>query len=30
VKVTFPKIPDAGGKILFVYGRIPVHGLSKS
>ena len=30
VKVTFPKIPDGGGKILFVYGRVPVHGLSKS
>jgi peptide/nickel transport system substrate-binding protein len=30
VKVTFPKIPDVGGKVLFVYGRIPVHGLSKS
>lgn len=30
VKVTFPKIPGGGGKILFVYGRVPVHGLSKS
>lgn len=30
VKITFPKIPGGGGKILFVYGRVPVHGLSKS
>jgi peptide/nickel transport system substrate-binding protein len=30
VKLTLPKIPDGGGKPLFVYGRIPVLGLSKS
>jgi len=30
VKVTLPKLPDGGGKPLFVYGRIPVLGLSKS
>ena len=29
-KVTLPKLPDGAGKPLFVYGRIPVHGLSKS
>ena len=29
-KVTLPKLPDGGGKPLFVYGRIPVLGLSKS
>jgi len=29
VKVTLPKLPDGGGKPLFVYGRIPVLGLSK-
>jgi len=30
VKITFPKLPNGGGKPLFVYGRIPVLGLSKS
>jgi ABC-type transport system substrate-binding protein len=30
VKLTLPKLPDGGGKPLFVYGRIPVHGLSGS
>jgi peptide/nickel transport system substrate-binding protein len=30
VKVTFPKLPDGAGTPLFVYGRIPVLGLSKS
>jgi peptide/nickel transport system substrate-binding protein len=30
VKVALPKLPDGGGKALFVYGRIPVIGLSKS
>jgi peptide/nickel transport system substrate-binding protein len=30
VKVTLPKLPDGGGKPLFVYGRIPVLGLTKS
>ncbi len=30
VKVPFPKLPDGGGKPLFVYGRIPVLGISKS
>ncbi len=29
-KVSLPKLPDGGGKPLFVYGRIPVLGLSKS
>ncbi len=29
VKLTLPRLPD-GGKPLFVYGRIPVHGLSKT
>jgi peptide/nickel transport system substrate-binding protein len=29
VKVTLPNLPDGGGKPLFVYGRIPVLGLSK-
>ncbi len=29
VKLTLPKLPDGGGKPLFVYGRIPVLGLSK-
>jgi len=29
-KVTLPKLPDGNGKPLFVYGRIPVLGLSKS
>jgi peptide/nickel transport system substrate-binding protein len=29
VKVALPKLPDGGGKPLFVYGRIPVLGLSK-
>jgi len=28
VKLTLPKLPDGGGKPLFVYGRIPVLGLS--
>jgi peptide/nickel transport system substrate-binding protein len=28
VKVKFPKLPDGGGKPLFVYGRIPVHGIT--
>lgn len=27
VKLTFPPLPDGGGKPLFVYGRIPVLGL---
>ena len=31
VKITFPKLPDGGGKPLFVYGKIPsLLGLSKS
>ena len=30
VKVTLPSLPDGGGKPLFVYGRIPVLGLSKT
>ena len=30
VKVNLPKLPDGAGKPLFVYGRIPVLGLSKS
>jgi ABC-type transport system substrate-binding protein len=30
VKVNFPPLPDGGGKPLFVYGRIPTLGLSKS
>jgi peptide/nickel transport system substrate-binding protein len=30
VKVTFPKLPDGGGKPLFVYGRIPTLGISTS
>lgn len=30
VKLDLPAIPDGGGKPLFVYGRIPVLGLSKS
>jgi len=30
VKLNLPPIPDGGGKPLFVYGRIPVLGLSKS
>lgn len=30
VKLTLPKLPDGQGKPLFVYGRIPVLGLSKS
>ena len=29
VKVTLPKLPDGNGKPLFVYGRIPVLGLSQ-
>jgi hypothetical protein len=29
VKLTLPPLPD-GGKPLFVYGRIPVLGISKS
>ena len=29
-KVALPKLPDGAGKPLFVYGRIPVLGLSKS
>ena len=28
VKVALPKLPDGGGKPLFVYGRVPVLGLS--
>jgi peptide/nickel transport system substrate-binding protein len=28
VNLTLPKLPDGGGKPLFVYGRIPVLGLS--
>jgi peptide/nickel transport system substrate-binding protein len=28
VRITLPKLPE-GGKPLFVYGRVPVHGLSK-
>jgi len=30
VKVALPPLPDGGGKPLFVYGRIPVLGISKS
>lgn len=30
VKITFPALPDGGGKPLFVYGRIPTLGISKS
>jgi peptide/nickel transport system substrate-binding protein len=30
VKLTLPKLPDGGGKPLFVYGRIPVLGISTS
>jgi peptide/nickel transport system substrate-binding protein len=30
VKLTFPPLPDGGGRPLFVYGRIPVLGLSAS
>ena len=30
VKIVLPKLPDGGGKPLFVYGRIPVLGLTKS
>jgi peptide/nickel transport system substrate-binding protein len=30
VKLTFPKLPDGQGKPLYVYGRIPVLGISKS
>ena len=30
VKLTFPPLPDGGGKPAFIYGRIPVLGLSKS
>lgn len=30
VNLSLPKLPDGGGKPLFVYGRIPVHGLSAS
>jgi peptide/nickel transport system substrate-binding protein len=30
IKLTFPKLPDGQGKPLFVYGRIPVLGISKS
>jgi peptide/nickel transport system substrate-binding protein len=29
VKLTFPPLPDGAGKPLFLYGRIPVLGLSK-
>ena len=29
VSIKLPKLPDGGGKPLFVYGRIPVLGLSK-
>lgn len=29
VKLTFPPLPDGGGKPLFVYGRVPLLGLSK-
>ncbi|MEX2268203.1 MAG: ABC transporter substrate-binding protein [Acidimicrobiia bacterium] len=29
VKVKLPKLPDGGGKPLFVYGRIPVLGIAK-
>jgi peptide/nickel transport system substrate-binding protein len=29
VTLSLPKLPDGGGKPLFVYGRIPVLGLSK-
>jgi peptide/nickel transport system substrate-binding protein len=29
-KINLPKLPDGGGKPLFVYGRIPVLGLTKS
>jgi peptide/nickel transport system substrate-binding protein len=29
-KVTLPNLPDGGGKPLFVYGRIPLLGLSKT
>jgi peptide/nickel transport system substrate-binding protein len=30
VKLTFPPLPDGEGKPAFIYGRIPVLGLSKS
>jgi peptide/nickel transport system substrate-binding protein len=30
VKLTLPKLPDGAGKPLFVYGRIPVLGISTS
>ena len=30
VKLTLPPLPDGQGKPLFVYGRIPVLGLSAS
>jgi peptide/nickel transport system substrate-binding protein len=30
VKLTLPPLPDGQGKPLFVYGRIPVLGISKS
>jgi peptide/nickel transport system substrate-binding protein len=30
IKLTFPPLPDGQGKPLFVYGRIPVLGISKS
>ena len=30
VKLTFPPLPDGGGKPLFVYGRVPVLGLDKT
>ena len=30
VKLTLPPLPDGEGKPLFVYGRIPVLGISKS
>jgi len=30
VKLTFPPLPDGGGKPLYVYGRIPLLGISTS
>ncbi len=30
VRLTFPPLPDGGGKPLFVYGRVPVLGIQRS
>jgi peptide/nickel transport system substrate-binding protein len=30
VKLTFPPLPDGGGTPIFIYGRVPVLGLTKS